>query len=366
MSYARKTLAVATSTLLAALLTAPATLANDSLTRSFPFRPGERLQIHSDMGHIELRHATTNELTVTVTVEKGKISDYLQIAFNDTPGGVDVEGKKIAGFASGFLSGWFSDSPELKFTVDAPEKLDLDLKTGGGHITLPSLEGEVALRTSGGHITFADLKGHIGAETSGGHITGGVISDGGTLDTSGGHISIGGAGRDLKVSTSGGHITIGTVVGHLSAETSGGHIQVEKVDGAMELDTSGGHVKAHGCTGDALVSTSGGDVILENMGGHVSAHSSGGDVTVSLSHGNAAGADLSTSGGGVTLKVPSGIGFNVDARAEGGQVEALLPSVTVQGPISKNRLEGTIGGGGNMLRLRSSHGDIRITGSAGD
>jgi hypothetical protein len=52
-------------------------------------------------------------------------------------------------------------------------------------------------------------------------------------------------------------------------------------------------------------------------------------------------------------------GFELDAVASGGSVEFDVP-VTVQGRVSESAVRGTIGAGGETLRIRSSGGGIRI------
>jgi hypothetical protein len=48
-----------------------------------------------------------------------------------------------------------------------------------------------------------------------------------------------------------------------------------------------------------------------------------------------------------------------DASSSGGNVDSDLP-VTVRGKIKKDSLHGTLNGGGELLRLRSSGGGITI------
>ena len=49
-------------------LAAPSAMADDSLTRSFPFRSGDLLVVDVHKGHVEVETGDVNEVTVTVTV----------------------------------------------------------------------------------------------------------------------------------------------------------------------------------------------------------------------------------------------------------------------------------------------------------
>ena len=53
------------------------------------------------------------------------------------------------------------------------------------------------------------------------------------------------------------------------------------------------------------------------------------------------------------------MGFDLDADADGGEVRTDL-SVETEGRRYDDRLRGTIAGGGNLLKLRNSDGEILI------
>ena len=57
------------------------------------------------------------------------------------------------------------------------------------------------------------------------------------------------------------------------------------------------------------------------------------------------------------LLLDAGIGFDVDARTSHGKVRTDLD---VRGETSRQRIRGSIAGGGAELRARTGHGDIRI------
>jgi hypothetical protein len=70
---------------------------------------------------------------------------------------------------------------------------------------------------------------------------------------------------------------------------------------------------------------------------------------------------LSTSGGSVQATVSRDAAFRLDASTSGGDVSADGLTITIdQGGIGKSNLSGDVNGGGPMLRLHTSGGDIRI------
>ena len=321
----------------------------DAIDRSFSFRSGDRLEIDTERGSIEVRTGGDGEVRVHISVSQGAVSDYVEVRFDDRDG-LRIEAEEVRG-AGG--------SGNVQFVIDAPRDMDLHLRTDGGHVEIDDVDGEVAVKTGGGHIEFGEVGGSLSIDTGGGHIQGGRLGGVGHIETGGGHIEIGDAMGDLEVRSGGGHIEIGDVDGALTVRTGGGHVEAGHVVGDVEMKSGGGHVGLGGCEGDVTVNTGGGEIELEELEGHVLAHTGGGDIRVALAPGNGAGVDLeSGDDGDIILEIPSGLGFDIDAVAS-GRVET-DPSLGFAGNQKTDRLSGTIGGGGNVLRIRAEDGDIRI------
>ena len=71
---------------------------------------------------------------------------------------------------------------------------------------------------------------------------------------------------------------------------------------------------------------------------------------------------LSTSGGRVKAYVEPSAGFRLDASTSGGGVNADGLTITIdKGGAGKSRLSGAVNGGGPLLKLRSSGGDIVVS-----
>lgn len=53
--------------------------------------------------------------------------------------------------------------------------------------------------------------------------------------------------------------------------------------------------------------------------------------------------------------------MELDARAPGGRVSTDIPvTAVVQGKLKPNRLQGTINGGGTLLKLRTFGGNVNL------
>ncbi|HRZ56644.1 MAG TPA: DUF4097 family beta strand repeat-containing protein, partial [Candidatus Paceibacterota bacterium] len=105
--------------------------------------------------------------------------------------------------------------------------------------------------------------------------------------------------------------------------------------------------------------TSGGGIRIEEAGGRTDASTSGGSIRAALAGSPEEDCRFETSGGSIELSLPSGVSANVDAKTSAGTVSCDLP-VAVQGKTRRSSLEGQLGQGGRLLKLRTSAGNIRI------
>lgn len=284
--------------------------------------PGGKLIVEADAGSVDLSGGSRSGAHIVITSDYDDLKDKFDFKYEESAGTLRIVVKKKG--TEGWLSGWFGSSvhaPNLR--IDVPSRTLLDIRTGGGHIEIASIRGDAGLHTSGGHIQVSDLEGALTAETSGGHIS-------------------------LK-----------SLVGDASVETSGGHIEAESLKGKLHAETSGGHISLKDVSGDIDASTSGGHIGISGAGGRVRAETSGGHVEVSFARGNGRGGEIESSGGGVTVSVDPALGFDVDAETGGGSVNSDVP-VATEGHHSKSSLHGTIGRGGQSLRIRTSAGSINI------
>jgi hypothetical protein len=288
---------------IAILLPVPASTAEKTFERSFTVSSGGELVVTTDVGDVTVTADGASTVRVLVKM-KGKESDLEKIALDarETGGGVEVTGKVGK---SGWKF-WENTNAELRFTIAVPKEYNVRLSTAGGDLGVNGLTGRLEAQTSGGDVRVASVEGRMNVETSGGDIT---------VDNSAG---------DLIAQTSGGDIRIGGAKGRLELSTSGGDIQARDVDGRITAETSGGNI-------------------------------------VIAATGQNQGIAAETSGGNIDISIGKGTGATIEAVTLGGEVSCDLP-VTVQGKLSEGAIRGTINGGGNPIRARTSGGDVRIRG----
>ena len=174
-----------------------------------------------------------------------------------------------------------------------------------------------------------------------------------------GGITIYSMSGDENLKTSGGFIEVSHLQGMLHAHTSGGHIKAEQIQGDTDLETSGGGIEADSVDGRLVANTSGGPIHINQVTGRIDAHTSGGSIGATFGKGNAHGGVIETSGGAIHIRIDPSVNLDVDASTSGGSVNSSIP-LRVVGTTSRRALRGTLGSGGELLRVHTSGGSVVI------
>lgn len=286
-----------------------------SVEKTFQVQPGGTLRVSTQGGDVTVRTAEVPEVRVTARQsiradseqEADELLEKLILKIEQSGDDVTAEAK----YERGRPARWFRSWPpvQVDFVVTVPTRYNVDLRTSGGDVTVGDLAGTAKAHTSGGDIRLDRIDGDVDAHTSGGDIR-------------------------LREGTA-----------RAKVHTSGGDILIDKAAGPVEAGTSGG------------------DIVIHSAVNVVKAHTSGGDIRAVLSSPLSADCSLGTSGGTVSVEFPKDSAFRLDASTSGGDVDATGLTITIErGGLGKSRLVGTVNGGGPLLKLRSSGGDINVRG----
>jgi hypothetical protein len=275
-----------------------------------------------------------------------------------------------------------------EFTLNVPRELQLaSIHTRGGSVNARNLAGRVEAETAGGSMNLDQIGGTIVASTMGGSINVGNASGEVTVKSAGGSITVGNVGGRLAATTYGGSMEIGNVQQTAVLETMGGSVRVQHTGGDLRTSTAGGNIDAGEIGGSAVLKTAGGNIRLGSAKGPVEAQTAGGGISLWKV---GRGVRAETAGGGITAELV-GSGAITDSQLEtaAGDITVYLASnlaCTVRAAIdtaSGHRIrsdfselkisteggeygpkqwfaQGTLNGGGPLLKLRTSIGDIEI------
>jgi TonB family protein len=279
----------------------------------------------------------------------------------------------------------------VNFEIAVPHNFNLDVQTQAGNVEMDSVGGRVSIFTAGGNVQAERIGGAARIETLGGHISVQDVGSELTALTQGGHISIGHVRGDATVRTGGGHVRVSSVQGVAQLESGGGNIYLEKAGANVTANTLGGRIDFGEASGGIRARTGGGSIGVLRVAGPTEIESSGGSISLTNVQGSirastasgpitawfvATGQDgklkgpwqLESGQGDIIVFIPRAMAITVDATIESpaeNRIEAdqeLPIKVTYATSAGRRPLRGkaVLNGGGDLLRLRTVSGNIRL------
>lgn len=349
---------------------------------------GQRLRLATDLGNVVIHTQNSGKVDYHVHLETDasqkdakQLLERFAVSAHATPEGIYLRGQSSGQQCSGRL--W------ITLEVNVPKNYSLDVSTGGGNLEADDINGRVTLVTSGGnivmgniggparlqteggHITVKNVSGELVATTGGGHITTGTIAGNAALRTDGGHIRVASVGGTARLATGGGNVTIEHSGAELIAETGGGQIEVGETKGLVHAKTAGGGIRVVRVSGPTNLETADGSIYLTQVDNAVKASTEAGGITAwFVSPAKLPSmCEFQSGDGDIVVYLPRQLPITIDARIQMGDehrvfVDPAFPLKVSYDNASNGvrmvRAQGELNGGGEVLRLRTVAGNIRL------
>jgi hypothetical protein len=349
---------------------------------------GETLHLTTDLGNVVIHTSNIGKLDYHVHLEADasqKDAQQLVTGFKMTPtkvsDGIVLRGQSAGKQCSGRL--W------VTIDVYVPARYSLEASTGGGNIVTDDVNGRATLSTMGGNITTGNIRGAAHLQTSGGHITVKNVAGDLTAETGGGHIAAGTIGGNAWLRTVGGHIRVTSVAGLAHLETGGGNVMLEHSGTQLVAETAGGQIDVGDAAGVVRAKTDGGGIRLSRVSGPTNLQAPDGSIyltqvdsavqattrtggitawfTAARQHADAS--EFTSGGGDIVVYLPKDLPVTIDARIQKGIEHHVIADPAFPLKVSYAdtaagtrgvHAEGALNGGGELLRLRTVSGDIRV------
>ena len=347
-----------------------------NIRRTFDVKAGSRLELDLETGgDIIITGWNRNEVDITVTVE-GRDKDDVSFSIEQSSRGIEVSSEFDKRRARA----------DVKMQIKVPTKFNLEISTTGGDVQIEGVEGKIEGSSMGGDIDLSGLKGLINFSTMGGDITLVNSTVDGSVHTMGGDVDIIDVTGSVEGTTMGGNVTHKNVKsGTLGAnsevkiETMGGDINVDEALYGANLHTMGGEINVRKAGKFVKATTMGGDIEIDAIDGWIEANTMGGDITVTMVGGRDGDRHvvLESMGGSIELTVPSGLSMAFDIEIEltrdaDDNEYSIVSDFDVKVSQEKGRSdkrwksggvisgEGSVNGGRNKIKIRTTNGDVRI------
>lgn len=128
---------------------------------------------------------------------------------------------------------------------------------------------------------------------------------------------------------------------------------------SLDVDTVNGRVVVNDVSGEMKLGSTNGKIEVRGGSGRVDASTTNGGIYAQL-RAASGGMRFSTTNGSVELDLPAALAANLDVATTNGSIKTDFP-VTVSGTFSKNRLSGEVNGGGELVKIRTTNGSVKIS-----
>lgn len=295
----------------------------------------------------------------------------------------------VKGDTAWIVGDWQGKAPHHfsgEFTINVPREMGLvKLETDGGNVDATGVSGRVEAHSGGGAMHLDDIGAGVSADTGGGAIDVGTINGDMGLHTGGGSILVHHANGKVVAETGGGSVEIQSGAQSASIETGGGSIEVRQCAGKLKASTGGGSIDMGDVGGPVEIDTGGGSIHLASAKGHVRAQTGGGGIELNgvpsaraetgaggiivklvNTGGERNDSVLETSAGDITVYIASDVAITVRANVDlgnGHHITSDFQDIHISsegnqwGPKSLSA-EGKLNGGGPVLKVRTTTGDI--------
>ncbi|HEY1657049.1 MAG TPA: DUF4097 family beta strand repeat-containing protein [Candidatus Sulfotelmatobacter sp.] len=363
----------------------PLALAQDtsswSQATSGTLAAARNIRVKLDMGSVVLRGGGQSNISYSMQGHSDSDHDGRQ------GNGLRVNAY-VRGDTAWIIGEWQGGHPRRfsgEFEVNIPhDTAFVKIETGGGAVRATGVAGRVEIASGGGKIYLNDIGASAVAETGGDSIEVGSIGGDLKAETGGGNVSIGSVKGMIKAETGGGNITVQSGEQSATVEAGGGNVDIRHCGGRVKATTGGGSVTLGDIGGPADISTGGGSIHLSSAKGRVGASSGAGSIelfgvpwakvetgsggiTVKLINGTDRGDSvLETSAGDITVIIAPNVALSVRASVDlgnGHRISSDFPDIHVSSEGSQWEprtltAEGKLNGGGPLLKVRTTTGDI--------
>ncbi|MEN3368368.1 MAG: hypothetical protein V7609_511 [Verrucomicrobiota bacterium] len=286
----------------------------DEIEKSFHVRSGGTLKFDADFGNAEIITADTDtvriefirEFKVSTAAEANELRQKLTVEMGQTDltgTNADENIVKVTVRLADDRSGDNRRKMRLDFRITMPKKFNVDLRACNA--TVGDLDGTVIARTVGGDLKLGNVTGPV------------------TARSEGGNLNIGDVGGDLEARSEGGNTEASHVKGRVVATAEGGNVTIEEATDSIEARTAGGSVKAW---------------ISKQPRGN---------------------SKITAEAGNIDLRLNASVAVNVDAACTAGRLSSDF-SLNGHQLDNPGRLKSAINGGGPLVMLRASAGNINL------
>ncbi len=348
-----------------------------TIEKEFTVSPGQKLDVDLKTGGtLKITGWDKNIVQVKASM-RGRDEENCTVEIEQESGGVRI--------SSYYERRKRTNSSDMSFEINVPNKFNLDLQTMGGGITIDHVDGTIEGRTMGGALELTQLKGSLDLTTMGGKVSLTNSDVDGKVMTMGGQVLVQDVTGNVKATSQGGNVIQRNVKprsgrgtgDEVSIKTMGGDINVDDAPDGTDVHTMGGDIHIKRAVKFARAKTMGGNIDIDAIDGRVSATTMGGEINVRMVGDPANGersVEIESMGGDVSITLPAALSMDVDIilayTKDRDDDYKIVSDFTVKQEETKewDRSHGsprkyiygtgTLSGGKNKVRIKTINGNV--------
>ena len=244
--------------------------------------------------------------------------------------------------------------------IQAPPSAVTSVTADRGDVHVSGMKAGVGVTANRGDIELSAITGPVMAHLN----SSGASISAHSID---GPITIQGHAEDVTLSDIAGPASVygeyfGTTLlehidGQVHFHTSRTDLQMARLDGQVEISPDE-NLSADQAMGPLVLTTRNRNITLDRVAGAIAVTNRNGaiDVTAAPRLGDIT---LTDRNGNIKVTVPEDAGYTVEATTNNGNIDTGLP-LQATGSGSTRSLSGTVAGGGPLVRISTSNGDILL------
>jgi len=336
----RKTILAGTFILLAALVTSSSSAQRQQeiVSRHFLLKEEGLVSLNNPRGDISIQSWGKDYIKVIATklVEGSnqkrmkKALEKIKVEFVATEDNLHIktdlgESRFKTFFLFDRLWNFFSTTQgRVDYQLWVPPGVNILAETTSGNLLIQGIRGDVRTKGVSGRIKFSSIQGNVEAETISGEIELVEIEGDVNLSSLSGDLSLNQVKGNILLKSTSGKLHMSSVEGTIRGYTASGKIVMRKIRGVVELiETASGDIQAE------LLE------VADDWLGMIF-DSATGDIEVSL---------------------PRDLGANLGIKTVSGRISCNFTILT-RGEFEAGALGGPINGGGPLLEIETTSGDI--------
>ncbi|HBF36681.1 MAG TPA: hypothetical protein DDW50_05110 [Firmicutes bacterium] len=165
-------------------------------------------------------------------------------------------------------------------------------------------------------------------------------------------------GLAIVVKSNAGNIDVSGIDGSLTVENQAGNVNIDSVMGNADIHSNAGQVEIKKVNGSSTIHCNAGNVNLAECEGPITAELRAGNLNIHFTK-VSSNCDLDLAAGNLKLSLPANARFTIAAESSMGNIDSDF-ALTTKKEYTRATANGEVNGGGPLIRIRNSSGNIKL------